>query len=297
MTSPAVLAYPTRTGEAQMTYRQEPTVWCDPDEPPEGPLAPGQLRRYETDGFLALPRLLTENDLTGLRAAAGEALNDPGRATDPRYVRGADDDDVRRIHGIHAGCGDLARLVRDPRLAGAARQVLDSDVYVHHSRIDRAPGTFGEGCPWHSDFERWHADDGMRSMRALGVLIALSPTDEFGGALVVSPGSHRTFISCAEDDHQAAPPGWDARLDPDLYCADAVLDSCGIERVDAEPGTVVLFDSNVLHATLPNLSPDPVLSVYVAYNSVDNALVQPFNGGPPRPEYLASRDFAPIKLP
>ena len=294
MASPAVLAYPTRTGEAQMTYRQEPVLWSDDEERSVRPLDAEQLATYESEGFLVLPGYLGDGPVASLRDAVEALARDKRRAGDPRYVLGADADDVRRVQGLHFDDGPIAALVRSDVLAGAARQILGDEVYVHHSRANRMPGTFGEGFPWHADFERWHAEDGMPAMRALGVSVSLSPTDEFGGALVLAPGSHRTFISVAGNQQGEAPTGWDYRREPDLYCIDAVLDSCGIARVDAGPGTVVLFDSNALHATLPNLSPDPVLSLFVAYNSVSNALGEPRNGRAPRPEFVASRDFTPL---
>ena len=156
----------------------------------------------------------------------------------------------------------FADLAADARLAGAARQLLASDVYLHLARATVLPGTFGEGYPWHSDFEGWHARDGMPSMRCVGAEVLLAPTDEHSGAMAVAPGSHRTFISAISQPGAQSPPGWEGRHEPDLYCMDAVLDRCGITRIDGPPGTVIIFDSNLLHASLANLSPDQAASIH-----------------------------------
>jgi hypothetical protein len=50
MTGPANLAYPTRTGDAQMTYRQEPVAWCDARNPPAGPLSSASVQQFECEG-------------------------------------------------------------------------------------------------------------------------------------------------------------------------------------------------------------------------------------------------------
>jgi hypothetical protein len=46
-------------------------------------------------------------------------------------------------------------------VVGPARQLLGSDVYVHQSRVNFKPGFNGQDFYWHSDFETWHAEDGM----------------------------------------------------------------------------------------------------------------------------------------
>ena len=290
MNSPAAVAYPTRKGEAQMTYRQEPAVWSDLDGPPLGPLSIDQLRQYEREGYLVFPGLLDAGLVRTLNNELVHATREAGRATNPRFVLGNSDGDVRRIHDIHVNRPEFGELAASEPLAGAARQVLDSDVYLHLARASILPGTFGEGYPWHSDFEGWHARDGMPSMRCVGVSVLLSPTGEHSGAMLLSPGSHRTFISAFSAPDAQSPPGWEGRHEPDLIGIEAVLDGSGIERIEGPPGTVVLFDSNLLHATLPNLAPDAVASLFFAYNSIENKLRDPRSGNEPRPEWFAHRE-------
>jgi ectoine hydroxylase len=113
--------------------------------------------------------------------------------------------------------------------------------------------------------------------------------------MVLSPGSHTTFISAFSAPEAQSPPGWEGRHEPDQVCIEAVLERCGIEHVDGSPGTVVLFDSNLLHATLPNLAPERVASLFFAYNSVENLLGAPRSGAEPRPEWIAHREkIAPL---
>ncbi len=44
------------------------------------------------------------------------------------------------------------------------------------------PGFTGSGFYWHSDFETWHAEDGMPSMRAVSCSIALTENFAYNGA-------------------------------------------------------------------------------------------------------------------
>jgi ectoine hydroxylase len=84
----------------------------------------------------------------------------------------------------------IAELIRDPRILERARQLLGSEVFY-----------------WHSDFETWHAEDGMPAPRAVSMSLALTANFTFNGGLMVMPGSHRTFVPCIGEtpaDHYKA---------------------------------------------------------------------------------------------
>lgn len=74
---------------------------------------------------------------------------------------------VRSIFEVHRLSAAAARLAADDRVAGAARQILGSEVYLHRTRVDLKPGLGGDGFYRHSDFETWHAEDGMPAPRAV----------------------------------------------------------------------------------------------------------------------------------
>src|SRR3546814_6672767 len=76
------------------------------------------------------------------------------------------------------------------------RSLLDSDVYVHQSRINLKPGFRGKEFYWHSDFETWHTEDGMPSMRAVSCSVLLTPNHSWNGPLLTIAGSHKWFVSC-----------------------------------------------------------------------------------------------------
>ena len=85
-----------------------------------------------------------------------------------------------------------------------AEQLLGSRVYVHQSRINYKSGFDGKEFYWHSDFETWHAEDGLPRMRAVSASIALSDNTPLNGPLMLIPGSHRHFVACigeTPDDH------------------------------------------------------------------------------------------------
>jgi ectoine hydroxylase len=56
---------------------------------------------------------------------------------------------------------------------------------------------------------------------------------------------------------------------------------------------VVFFDSNLLHASANNLSPDDRVTAIVTYNSVHNL---PRGGRDERPDFLVNRDPTPVTV-
>ena len=86
------------------------------------------------------------------------------------------------------------RVARDERMAGVASFLLGDDVYLHQSRLNYKPGFTGKEFYWHSDFETWHAEDGMPRMRAVSASLLLTDNSSLNGPLMLIPGSHRVFV-------------------------------------------------------------------------------------------------------
>ena len=59
------------------------------------------------------------------------------------------------------------------------------------------------------------------------------------------------------------------------------------------PGTVVFFDANIVHASGHNLSGEDRWQAYLVYNQVKN---RPVHVKDPRPDYVRSTNFEPLKL-
>ncbi|WP_030558872.1 phytanoyl-CoA dioxygenase family protein, partial [Streptomyces exfoliatus] len=128
----------------------------------------------------------------------------------------------------------------DERVVGRARQILGSDVYVHQSRINVKPGFGASGFYWHSDFETWHAEDGLPNMRTVSVSIALTENFDTNGGLMIMPGSHKTFLGCAgetpKDNYKKSLQMQDAGT-PSDEALTAMADRHGIKLFTGKPGS------------------------------------------------------------
>ncbi|RCV49633.1 ectoine hydroxylase [Marinitenerispora sediminis] len=291
---PTTDEYPTRKStEPALLYRREPVVWGGAD----GPIDPDTLASFDEKGYLQVEELLTPEELESCRAELRRLSEDQDLKRDERVVVERKSDEVRSIFEVHRISEVFADLVRDPRVVGRARQILGSDVYVHQSRVNYKPGFTGTDFYWHSDFETWHAEDGMPRMRAVSISIQLTDNYPYNGALMIMPGSHRTFVSCVgetpEDHYRASLKNQEVGT-PDQSSLSILADKHGIDVLTGPAGGAIMFDSNCMHGSNGNITPFPRSNVFVVFNSVENTCGEPFAAPAPRPPFLGSRDFTPV---
>jgi ectoine hydroxylase len=286
--------YTSRTGATwEAVPRQDPVLWGALD----GPLTQNDARDFEQEGLLAISQLidtkLAEQLLEEARRMADVA--DPD-ALDVIAEPGSNV--VRSLFRVHRANQMFRDICKDPSIAGLARQILGSEVYIHQSRINFKPAFSGKKFFWHSDFETWHVEDGMPRMRALSISINLTENHEFNGPLMLVGGSHRTYVRCVgetPDDHFKDSLRKQEYGVPSRDALQLLVESgSGITAPKGAPGSATAFDCNTMHGSVGNLSPYPRTNLFVVFNSVENALVEPFGGKPPRPEFLGEREVIPV---
>jgi ectoine hydroxylase len=291
--------YPTRiTGEPVPIVRRDPTVWPTASgELAAGPFDASDLAGYDTDGCTIVQGLLSPAEVEAYSAELARLTADETLRGDERTVVEKESKQVRSIFQVHLISPLIAELVRDPRVADRARQVLGSDVYVHQSRVNYMPGFRGRGFYWHSDFETWHAEDGMPAPRACSMSIALTDNYAFNGGLMVMPGSHRTFVPCAgatPEDHFKESLREQEIGVPSEADLTRLAGEHGIAQFTGPAGDALLFDANIMHGSGNNITPLPRSNIFVVFNSVENTLIDPFGAARPRPDFIGSRDFTPL---
>lgn len=292
--------YPSRVGaDPTLTERRDPVVWGDGDRERAGAagvLGPSQLAGYERDGYLQIPSLLTPDEVAALDAEVSRLAADPEVRAAERTIVEPDAGEVRSVFEVHHD-GPFAELCRDPRLAAVARRLLGSEVYVHQSRINLKPGFRGKEFYWHSDFETWHTEDGMSSMRAVSASVSLTENVHTNGPLMVIAGSHRWFVSCPgetpPDHHKASLRRQEIGVPDDDHLAELARRG-EIRDLVGPAGSVTFFECNMMHGSNGNITPLPRRNAFFVFNSVENTLTDPFSAPAPRPIHIASRDFTPL---
>ena len=264
----------------------------------DAPLSREQAELFEAQGFLVLENLFDEAEVTILQAETGRLLGDPASLDPETVISEPGSDELRSIFRIHAQSPVIARLAADARLAGLARFLLDDEVYLHQSRLNYKPGFEGKEFYWHSDFETWHTEDGMPRMRALSMSVLLAENTPNNGPLMLIPGSHRVYVGCVgrtPADHYRMSLKKQEYGVPDKDSLAELAYEKGIVAPTGKPGTVILFDCNMMHGSNGNITPFPRANAFFVYNAVSNRLQAPFGAVEPRPQFVAARKVAPIR--
>ncbi|MFW5927173.1 MAG: phytanoyl-CoA dioxygenase family protein, partial [Wenzhouxiangella sp.] len=160
--------FPTRLPERrELVRRIDPVVHARTDRRWDGPLDEVALSRYERDGFLWFKGFFSRERMEPFFDELKEMANDRELMNSDQVITDPETGTIRSVFEMHRLSTRFDQLTRDPRILGMVRQLLGSEVYIHQSRINDKFGFQGSGFDWHSDFETWHAEDGMPRMRAV----------------------------------------------------------------------------------------------------------------------------------
>jgi ectoine hydroxylase len=249
------------------------------------------LDRFANDGVLLLPWRLSSHHVRTLI----EQLPALARRVDTVALE-ADGKTPRALHGGHAENEVFDRLTRLDALMRPAEQILRDRVYVYQFKVNLKVAFAGDFWPWHQDYSFWAKEDEMPSPRAVTVGIFLDDVTEFNGPMYFIPGSHRSGCHDFDVGQSDAPTeAWRRHVAASLsYQTDrdkvaALAAARGMLAPKGPRGTILLFDSNVVHASPANISPMERRMLFITYNSVTNA---PKNAK--RPEFLVNRNVTPL---
>jgi ectoine hydroxylase len=287
--------YPTRGSEERIIDRPDPTVHG------EGmghyALKNEEAKRFERDGFIVFPDFFSPEEVATFNDALTDLKQDPTLQDREEYIREPHSDVLRSIFSQHLFHSEFKALSRDRRILDKVEQILGSQVYIHHSRINIKPAYKGKSFPWHSDFETWHAEDGVPSCRMVTAWVMLTENTPFNGPLYLIPGSHKCYVSCAGKTPEA---NYRQSLReqrygvPSLDAIEVLSQERELAAALGKPGTLVLHDGNVMHGSPDNISPDPRTNAFFVYNSVHNVPKEPFAAPERRASFLSLDDHTPL---
>lgn len=291
--------YPTRlavaTNPPPFLRRRGPVVRGDASEFAAVTRLTDAAAQFEADGFVALPEFFLSHEAAACiyEVQRLEQWCLETRPEEAFFERASGS--LRSLFDVTKFSDQFAALARDPRLLRLARAIIGDEPYLHQARLNYKPAYTGTGFYWHSDFETWHAEDGMPEMRAVSVSIALRENNEFNGPLMLIPGSHQFFIPCVgetPDEHYRTSLIAQRVGTPLPEQLDRLIAAGGLKMPVGPAGSVVVFDCNTLHASYNNLSSAPRSNLFFVYNARSNALQAPYAARRCRPPFVAFRPSA-----
>ncbi|HSJ98036.1 MAG TPA: phytanoyl-CoA dioxygenase family protein [Myxococcota bacterium] len=187
--------------------------------PAELPLSRDQVDRFAADGFLAIERIASADEVLRLRALYDAVLADPSGLT--LTYRGARDDGspgiITQVFSPEWKRPELLEteyLANARRLAAALLQVDDRDVAYGGLMFIHKPAGEGRDTPWHQDEAYWAELSALRC-HSLSVWMPLDDVTVESGCMQYVPRSHVGDVRAHVKPPGAEPLRLREPVDPD----------------------------------------------------------------------------------
>jgi len=241
--------------------------------------------QFTEQGYSFVPALFSTDEIAELNCAVPELLRDDDDVDGMHRERersGA----IRQVYLAHRYSPPFKALSESSRIVEPVERILQSDVYIWHSKLNVKEAFEGTVWLWHQDYGYWMWD-GV-DPRLISVMVFLDKATVNNGCLMVAAGSHKWGrMEHSADEVTTSYKQWcvDTKILRDRLTEDM------IRHVTGEPGDALFFDCNLLHASGHNMSPLPRKTFIIAYNDVTN---RPWTVENPRPDWVVSRSFEPV---
>jgi hypothetical protein len=237
-----------------------------------------QVELFDREGFVVVPGVFSPDEVAVLLESVEEGARFSGHES---TVEDASGRKSKLALWTDVQQDVFGAVSTSPRLVDGARILLREDVYHWHSKIMlKEPGS-GGAWEWHQDYGYWYGD-GCPYPRMLSAMVAIDHATRENGCLKMLVGSHQL----GRLDHGTV--GEQTGISADRLRA---LEPLFEERyLEAEPGSVVFFHCNTLHASEANLSARPRRAYICAYNAFSNVPVLGDGHGKPVPIIPSAAD-------
>ncbi len=221
-------------------------------------LTAGQIRQYDTSGFLLIKNLFDQEEIELLQRTAKE-----DKELD-QHSFGREDGEggtVRLSLWNHPGHGIYGAFARCNRITAVAEALLRDEPYHYHSKMIMKDAQIGGAWTWHQDYGYWYRN-GVLKPDLLSAFIAVDPCTQENGCLQVIEGSHH----CGRIEHVLT--GDQAGADTERV--QAIVQRMPHLHMEMNSGDVLFFHANLLHRSDQNRSNLPRWSMICCYNAKEN---------------------------
>ncbi len=210
-------------------------------------LTAADKERYDRDGFIVVPDVLSAAEVEGLRRATEEIVEKSRAVADHNEVYDLEPGHtaamprVRRIKTPDKWHAAYAAMVRHKGIVACLQDLWGTGVRYDLSKLNMKSAGFGSPVEWHQDWAFYpHTND---DLAAVGVMI--DDIDEQNGAMLVVPGSHKGPVF----DHHV-----DGR-----FCGAIDPTTPGLDVSTAKPcvgkaGSITIHHVRAVHGSAPNAS-------------------------------------------
>ena len=140
-----------------------------------------------------------------------------------------------------------------------ARYFLGDDILLKYDSCFLKPARSGSATPWHQDNGLWRDGD----LEPFNFWMALDPATIENGCLQMIPGSYKTEIVphvLYEDSVHGELP---------RERVEEMIDTYGVEHIELQPGSVIVWHSSAWHYSPPNASAKGRIAIAGVMSSPD----------------------------
>ena len=214
-----------------------------------------QAQQYEERGYFTVPNVVSRQTAAEMLGVIKNAILTPDTDdirtdADPMDPMLDDTPEARAVrfrklnrfnqrnpliwHNAH--CGQPVLEV--------ARYFLGDDILLKYDSCFLKPAKSGSATPWHQDNGLWRDGD----TEPFNFWMALDPATIENGCLQMIPGSYKTEIV----HHVLYQDSIHGELPRERV--EEMIDTYGVEHIELEPGSLVVWHSNAWHYSPPNTS-------------------------------------------
>ncbi len=222
-------------------------------------LSSDQQAEFQQNGFVVVESLLGAEETSLLRdiaradhqmaADAASRADGEGGAVKLKVSNDLPEDEI------------YGAIVRSERIVNAMETLLEGEVYHYHHKMILKEPRVGGAWAWHQDYGYWYNNGCLFPLMA-SCMIAVDRATKENGCLQVLKGSHHM----GRIDHGKV--GDQTGTDPERV--EAALERFELIHCELEPGSAILFHSNLLHRSDQNKSDNPRWAFICCYNAARN---------------------------
>lgn len=205
-----------------------------------------QQQRYDEQGFLVVPGVLSEQRLADMQAEVEDLHHrmheDPHPDVGIAWEEESEIPRIRQLMNSELICQSIDAAIRDTDLLDLVEQLIGPDIMLFHSKLMMKAAGDGSFTPWHQDWGYWQ----HHSLRPtqLNCMIAIDPQTEENGCIRFVLGTHKDGPI---DHHRSDATSFNIGLPGDL-------DAYASVPAVMQPGDAVFFGPLVIHGSVPNNS-------------------------------------------
>ncbi len=227
-------------------------------------LSTEQLERFNEDGYIIIPGLLSDDEVKKIKALQaraeamaqehGESFNIDGAHYDveplpPGHPEGKTVA-LRKIQEVFTSEPAFAEVMASKKLLDVVADLIGDEIYYHSSKYMCKPAFGGRRKPWHQDWAYW---SDMNS-KQVTVWCAIDKATTENGCMQIIPGSHKKGL--VEHYHGE-----------DFMIHEEGITEENIVIAEMNPGDALIFNVLALHASDPNNSSKDRLSAIIDFDS------------------------------